>query len=129
MGICEGSPVTGRIRTHQVAVQLDSQAFERLKRLALASGQPYASVIGSALEVVEARTSEGLAPASGFKIYAQLSEVERRAWRRKVRLWRSEGESFGRISKRMFLEFGICAVDRLPLLPSTIRGMAASGPE
>lgn len=115
-------------RTHQVAVQLDSRAFERLKRLALASGQPYASVIGSALEVVEARTSEGLAPASEFKIYAQLSEVERRAWRKKVRLWRAEGESFGGIAKRLFREFGVSGADGLPLHNGTIRGMAASGP-
>jgi len=54
--------------------------------------------------------------------------VERRAWRAKVRLWQSEGESFGRIAKRLFQEHGITGVDRLPLLVSTVRGMAATGP-
>ncbi|KAB2925078.1 MAG: hypothetical protein F9K25_17135 [Candidatus Contendobacter sp.] len=116
-------------RTHQVAVQLDSQAFERLKRLALASGQPYAATIGQALERMEGYTSHGLAPASGFRVYAQLPEVERRAWRKKVRQWRAEGESFGGIAKRLFLEFGLTAADGLPLLSSTVRGMAASGPD
>ncbi|MDG4597397.1 MAG: hypothetical protein P9F75_17210 [Candidatus Contendobacter sp.] len=115
-------------RTHQVAVQLDTKAFERLKRLALASGQPYAATIGQALEVMEGYASDGLAPASGFRVYGQLPESERRAWRAKVRQWRAEGCSFGGIAKRMFLEFGVSGADGLPLLGSTVRGMAASGP-
>lgn len=115
-------------RTHQVAVQLDSQTFERLKRLASATGKPYAQTIGQALERMEGFTSEGLAPASGFRVYAQLPEVERHAWRAKVRQWRAEGESFSGIAKRMFKDHGITGADGLPLLNSTVRGMAATGP-
>lgn len=116
-------------RTHQVAVQLDSQSFERLKRLALASGQPYAATIAQALERMEGYTSEGLAPASGFRVYAELPEVERRAWRKKVQQWRVEGESFGGIARRMFKEHGITGLNGLPLHSSTVRGMAATGPD
>lgn len=115
-------------RTHQVAVQLATPDFERLKRLASATGKPYAQTIGQALERMEGFTSEGLAPASGFRVYAQLSESERRAWRAKVRQWRAEGESFGGIAKRMFLDHGIAGADGLPLGASTVRSMAAAGP-
>ncbi|MDG4595783.1 MAG: hypothetical protein P9F75_08835 [Candidatus Contendobacter sp.] len=115
-------------RLHQVAVQLDSTAFERLKRLALASGQPYAATIAQALERMEGYTSEGLAPASRFRVYGQLPDVERRAWRVKVRQWRTEGCSFGGIAKRMFKDHGIAGADGFPLGASTVRGMAATGP-
>ena len=113
-------------RTHQIAVQLDRAAFDRLKRLASASDRPYAAVIGHALEILDSSASDGLAPASGLKIYAQLPEVERRAWRGKVRQWRGEGQSFGGIAKRLFREHQIAGVDNLPLHSGTIRGMAAA---
>ncbi|MDG4595857.1 MAG: hypothetical protein P9F75_09230 [Candidatus Contendobacter sp.] len=113
---------------HQVAVQLDSAAFERLKRLSSASGKPYAATIAQALEALEGYTSEGLAGVSGFRTYAQLPDVERRAWRVKVRQWRTEGCSFGGIAKRLFKDHGITGADGLPLGASTVRGMAASGP-
>ncbi|MDS4025712.1 MAG: hypothetical protein RKO25_01775 [Candidatus Contendobacter sp.] len=74
----------------QVSVRLDGTAFDRLKRLASTSGQPYAAIISRALEVLDSSASDGLAPASG-RVYAQLAEVERRAWRKKVRQWRAEG--------------------------------------
>ncbi|MDS4026622.1 MAG: hypothetical protein RKO25_06520 [Candidatus Contendobacter sp.] len=113
----------------QVSVRLDGTAFDRLKRLASTSGQPYAAIISRALEVLDSSASDGLAPASGFRVYAQLPEAERRAWRGKVRQWRGEGQSFGGIARRLFQEYRIAGAYNLPLHSSTIRGMASIGPE
>ena len=108
---------------HQVAVNLDGDAFDRLKRLASASGQPYAAVIAQALTALEQTTSRRLVDAS--PAYAQRDATERHALRLTVRSMRATGISYNGIAKILFKEHGIAGADGLPLAQSTIRSMVA----
>lgn len=119
--------------SHQIAVRLDSDAFEILKRLAAADNASYATVISHALAAWEnstsaplAVTSTPLAPPSGeFIVYATLDRTARLEWKAKVQALRAQGESYDAISKILFTRYGLTGWDGLPLGSSTMRGMAA----
>ena len=110
---------------HQVAVKLDSHAFEALKRIAAADHASYAVVISHALAAWEQNASPPLAPASDTIIYAQLSNSAREPWRQRVRELRATGLSQVAIGKRLYREYRLAGMDGLPLSGSTIRGMLA----
>lgn len=111
--------------THQVAIKLDSHAFEALKRIAAADHASYAVVISHALAAWENDASPPLAPASDMIIYARLSNPEREPWRQKVRELRTTGLSQAAIGKQLYREYRLATIDGLPLSSSTIRGMLA----
>lgn len=111
--------------TQQVAIKLDSHAFEALKRIAAADRASYATVITHALAAWENNASPPLAPASDMIIYGQLSNSDRETWRQKVRELRTTGLSQVAIGKRLYREYRLATIDGLPLSGSTIRGMLA----
>lgn len=114
---------------HQVAVKLDTGAFETLKRLSTENAAPYAVVISMALAAMENTVSVSpltSQPASKqLVVYAYLPDKDRKPIRELVRQWRSSGGSFAAIAKRLYAERRIAGVDSLPLGASTIRGMCA----
>ena len=110
---------------HQVAVKLDSHAFEALKRIAAADHASYAVVISHALAAWEQDASPPLAPASNIIIYAELGNPARQPWRERVRELRTTGLSYAAIGKALYREHGLCGSDHFPLGSSTIRGMLA----
>ncbi len=103
-------------RNHQIAVQLDSAAFETLKRLSAETSLPYAGVIARAL-TASPPTSNPLV------IYPYLPDADRLPIKDLARQWRKEGRSYGAIAKRLFLQYQISGRDSLPLAASTVRGM------
>ncbi len=119
------------MRKHQVAVQLDSPAFESLKRLSKANHAPYATIIAMALACLEntadSPASPLLASPSGksLTVYATLDKTARLEWKAKVQALRAHGESYNAISKILFTQYGLSGWDGLPLRSSTMRGMAA----
>ena len=119
------------MRKHQVAVQLDSHAFESLKRLSKANHAPYATIIAMALACLEntadSPISPPLAPTSGksLTVYATLDRTARLEWKAKVQAWRAQDESYNAISKILFTRYGLAGWDGLPLGSSTMRGTAA----
>lgn len=112
-------------RYHQVAVQLDSDAFEALKRIAAAERVPYKTVIAMSLAAWENSASPPLAPASGMIIYAKLTNPEREPRRKRVRELRRTGLSQVAIGKQLYREYRLVTIDGLPLSGSTIRGILA----
>ena len=116
-------------RTHQVAVQLDSPAFETLKRLSAENRAPYAAIISMALACMEnslpASQAASMLTRAPLVIYSHLPDKDRQPIRKLVRQWRSSGGSFAAIAKRLYVENRISGVDNLPLMASTIRGMCA----
>ena len=114
-------------RTHQIAVQLDSPAFETLKRLSAENKAPYATVISMALAALE---QDGSIVASQqtsgpLVVYQCMAAPDRTRIKGVIRTWRSSGGSFAAIAKRLYREHGICGTDNLPLIASTIRGICA----
>jgi len=110
---------------HQVAVQLPAAAHETLKRLAKAQGKPYAAIIAQALTALDS-TSDLLAPASGdLTVYAMQTIETRQRWKATALELRRQGQSYSKIGKTLFTQFGLTAIDGLPLSPGTIRGMCA----
>ncbi len=114
-------------RTHQIAVQLDSPAFEALKRLAAEKKAPYATVISMALACLEnSDPATASQPTSGpLVVYQHMAAPDRTRIKGVVRAWRVSGGSFAAIAKRLYREHGICGTDNLPLIVSTIRGICA----
>ncbi len=114
-------------RTHQIAVQLDSPAFEALKRLAAEKKAPYATVISMALAALEQDGSATASqPTSGpLVVYQCMAASDRLRIKGVVRAWRSSGGSFAAIAKRLYREHGVCGADNFPLITSTIRGICA----
>lgn len=114
---------------YQVAVKLDSHAFETLKRIAAADKASYAVVISHALAAWEQDASPPLAPASpptsAAIIYAELSNSARQPWRKLTRELRTTGLSYAAIGKALYREHDLCGSDHFPLGSSTIRGMLA----
>lgn len=109
--------------THQIAVKLSADAFDRLKRLSRSTGKTYAEVIASAL--MRGASSE-LAETSAPVVYSLLPDDARRAWKQKIRALRASGNSFNAIGKRMFHDYRLAGADGLPLAASTIRGICAA---
>lgn len=117
---------------HQIAVQLDTPDFERLKRLALAQGAPYAAIIAQALTGFEqtragasGATSDTTSGATSDTIFCTLDLPTRRAWKAKVLELRAQGESYMSIAKTLYRAHRLTSTDGLPLSASTIRGLAA----
>ena len=120
-------PEPAMIRSHQVAVQLDSPAFETLKRLSAENRAPYAAIISMALACMEnslpASQAASMLTRKPLVIYAYLPDKDRQPIRELVKQWRSSGGSFATIAKRLYVERRVCGVDSLPLGASTVRGM------
>ena len=114
-------------RTHQVAVQLDSPAFEALKRQSAALKTPYANVIALALAALEQgdSTTASQQTSRPLVVYQCMAASDRLRIKGVVRAWRSSGGSFAAIAKRLYREHGVCGTDSLPLIASTIRGICA----
>ena len=114
-------------RTHQVAVQLDSPAFEALKRLSAENQAPYATVISMALACMENSdpTTASQPTSRPLVVYQHLAAPDRTRIKGVIRTWRSSGGSFAAIAKRLYREHGVCGTDSLPLIASTIRGICA----
>ena len=112
-------------RPHQVAFQLDQPAYDTLRRLSAESKAPYATVIGMALTALENSAAASPLTRAPLVIYAYLPDMDRKPIKELVRLWRSSGESFAAIAKRLYAERRIAGVDSLPLGASTIRGICA----
>lgn len=107
-------------RSHPIAVQLKSTAFETLKQLSARTGKPYAGVIADALNV--------LANASASQVqqwvnYASLPTQDRRQWRSIAVALRADGLSPSAIGKRLYHAYRLAGADGLPLSTPTIRGM------
>ena len=114
-------------RTHQVAVKLDSPAFEALKRLSAENKAPYATVISMALACMENSdpTTASQPTSRPLVVYQHMAAPDRTRIKGVVRAWRVSGGSFAAIAKRLYREHGICGTDNLPLIASTIRGICA----
>ncbi len=114
-------------RTHQIAVQLDSPAFEALKRLSAENKAPYATVISMALAALEQFDTTSTSPTTSrpLVVYQCMTAPDRLPIKAVIRKWRSSGGSFAAIAKRLYREYGICGTDNLPLIASTIRGICA----
>ena len=111
------------VRTHQVAVLLDTAAFASLKRLSAENKAPYATVISMALAAFENDLPASQGASRPLVIYQTM--LNRQPVKDQVRHWRDAGGSFAAIGKRLFREMGICSADHLPLCASTIRGICA----
>ena len=114
-------------RAHQVAVQLDSPAFETLKRLSAENKAPYATVISMALAALEQGDSTAASQQTSrpLVVYQCMAAPDRTRIKGVIRTWRSSGGSFAAIAKRLYREHGIRGTDNLPLIASTIRGICA----
>ena len=112
------------VRTHQVAVLLDTAAFASLKRLSAENRAPYATVISMALAAME-NDDDPASQGASRPLVVYQTMLNRQPVKDQVRHWRAAGGSFAAIGKRLFRELGICSTDHLPLCASTIRGICA----
>ena len=112
------------MKTHQVAVLLDTAAFASLKRLSAENRAPYATVISMALEAMD-NDDDPTSQGASRSLVVYQTMLNRQPVKDQVRQWRATGGSFAAIGKRLFKEMGVCGADHLPLCASTIRGICA----